>query len=135
MTTKDPLTISTDNRRRTYDRKFRARRTAAILVAAGLSATSLTACVRSGPSTEQQLCSSYRQLSTDMVSSHFSDNIVFDDAGSLAGLASRFPGNATVSSSASTLQSIANSSSTSIGDLMQAAAPIAAICDQSTGLG
>jgi hypothetical protein len=98
-------------------------------------ATSLAGCFDSGPSTKQELCASYSVLGTEVLSPHFSDNVIFRDAGALASVASRYNADPAVMSSAPALKAIANSSSTSVGDLMNATTSIEAVCGHPLGIG
>ena len=106
---------------------------AVVLVVVG--ATTLTGCFTAGPATRQELCASYDELGTQVMSPHWSDNVIFRDAGSLADVASRYDADSAVKSEAPAINDIANSSSTSLNNLMNATTSIADVCGHPLGIG
>jgi hypothetical protein len=110
-------------------------RTLALGLCIATTAIALPGCLSSGPATKQDLCASFANLGQQVLSPHLSDNVIFRDAGSLADTASRYDSDQTVKDSAARLKSIADGSSTSVSDLMNATTAIAAVCGHPLGIG
>jgi hypothetical protein len=84
------------------------------------------------PSNTAELCSAYSNLNQQVEQDNgLFQNSVFSAAGNLAGVAGRYPNSVAVSSEASALQSIANSTDTTVGEIDSASSAIAAQCGQS----
>lgn len=100
------------------------------LVVLGLLVSAARALL-AGPASTADLCAQYgkfsQQVSASARSSDFFDNKLFRAAGDLGDKAKRYD-NATVKQAGKTLSDIGDGTSTSIGQLSSAAAPIAGIC-------
>ena len=90
----------------------------------------------SGPTDRAQVCQQFDQLGTDYLSPNgLFDNLVFDQAGSLADVAGRYQGSPDLSGDAAALTGIASSDATTGVALLNATSTIADLCGHPLGLG
>lgn len=95
------------------------------------TAVLLGGCAETGPSTQQEVCNDYSDLSSQALEGNgIFGNPVFNAAESLGDTASRYEGDANVSAEGAELKAIADSDSTSILELQEASVSIAAMCGQ-----
>jgi hypothetical protein len=105
------------------------------LVAAVAAVTVGTAGCASGPSTKSELCASFNTLDQQLLKGNgVFGNPLFRAADDLGDVAARYP-DATVSRDGAALHKIADSDSTSGGELMDATGHIANVCGHPLGLG
>jgi hypothetical protein len=100
-----------------------------------VTALGLVGCAKQ-PTNRTEVCQEFDQLGQMALSANgFFDNPTFDEAGALAGTASRYPGSPGLSTDAVALRTIANSDQTSVGALAQATPDIASLCGHPFGFG
>jgi hypothetical protein len=102
-------------------------------VAAGLSALVLTSVLisgcTSGPSTKEQVCTSFDALGTQLLQGNgIIGNPLFHKAAALADMAGRYPGSPNLADDAKALHRIAGGDSTSGMELTRATTHIAQLC-------
>jgi hypothetical protein len=107
------------------------------LVACGLAAltsAALTACSPSGPSTKEEVCSTFDALGKQLVDGNgIIGNPLFHKAEDLANVAGRYDGSPSLATDASALHKIAKSDSTNSAQLMNATTHVASLCGHRLG--
>ncbi|MFE3327946.1 molybdenum ABC transporter substrate-binding protein [Streptomyces sp. NPDC059176] len=108
-------------------------RLAVLGVAGVLSVMYLAGCFEDkSPTNKEQVCTAYAELGNRVrVANGVIDNLVFRKAGEVGDLAERYEGSEDLSEDAEALHEIADSSTTTLLELMQASKDIAALCNAS----
>jgi hypothetical protein len=111
-------------------------RRCASLLALGLAAVVLAGCLSREPTTRAALCEKFDALGKELLTTHIlSDNAVFRRAGEMADAAERYQASAAVKAEAKRLRKIADSDSTSGGQLLDATQAVADECGHPLGIG
>ena len=106
------------------------------LLALMVVALVLTSCFSSEPTTKAALCEKFDALGKEMLTTHFlSDNAVFRRAGDMADAADRYEASPAVKAEAKRIREIADSDSTSVGQMMNATRSVADECGHPLGIG
>ena len=102
-------------------------RSISVIVTALLVGSALAGC-SSGPSTKAEVCEKYEALSAQVLKGNGFGNPVFDAVDALAGKADAYEGDTDVQADGEQLRAIADSDSTSIGELESATSSIGSLC-------
>jgi len=102
-----------------------------ILILSALVAVTTAAC-SIGPTSKQDVCTAYQELSTEFTSATgVYANGVFREAGDLSSVAGRYEGGTSLKADADALDKISDSKETNAAQLMSATGKIAALCGHS----
>ena len=106
------------------------------LVALMMALLMLSGCFSSEPTTKAALCETFDALGKELLTTHIlSDNAVFRRAGDLADAAGQYEASPAVKSEAKRIRKIADSDSTSAGELLNATQAVADVCGHPLGIG
>jgi hypothetical protein len=106
------------------------------LLALVAATSALTGCFSSEPTTKAALCERFDALGKELLTPHIlSDNAVFRRAGDLADAAARYEASAAVQAESKRIRKIADSDSTSGGQLLNGTQAVAGVCGHPLGIG